>query len=82
MLLICPARGKLLRRAGQYLVACVRMSCIGRQKTCSFGLLALAEWMMQQPFLDAKILKKKRKCKKKAFYLCVRLFFRTFATKF
>ena len=33
MLLICPARGKLLRRAGQYLVACVRISCGGRQKT-------------------------------------------------
>ena len=33
MLLICPARGKLLRRAGQYLVACVRIPCGGRQKT-------------------------------------------------
>ena len=69
MLLICPARGKLLRRAGQYLVAGVRISCGGRQKTYSFGLLALAEWMMQQPFLYAKILKKRRKCKEKAFFL-------------
>ena len=37
MLLICPARGKLLRRAGQYLAANVRMSCGGRQKTTFFG---------------------------------------------
>ena len=36
MLLICPARGKLLRQAGQYLVANVRMSCGGRQKTAIF----------------------------------------------
>ena len=43
MLLICPARGKLLRRVGQYLAANVRMSCGGRQKT-TFSALLLLQW--------------------------------------
>ena len=64
MLLICPARGKLLRRAGQYLVAGVRISCGGRQKTKTIGLLTLAYQTQRLPFLDAKIQKKSQKCKK------------------
>ena len=67
MLLICPARGKLLRRAGQYLVTSVRIPCSGRQKTWLSGLLALSCRMQRQSFLDAKIQKKSQKCK---FFLC------------
>ena len=64
MLLICPARGKLLQRAGQYLVAGVRMSCGGRQKTWLSGFLALPKQMQREFFLDAKIQKISQKCKR------------------
>jgi hypothetical protein len=37
------------------------MSCSGRQKTKTFGLLALAERMLQQPFSRCKDTKKKAK---------------------
>ena len=43
MLLICPARGKLLRRVGKYLAANVRMSFCGRQRT-TFSALLLLQW--------------------------------------
>jgi hypothetical protein len=63
MLLICPARGKLLQRAGQCLVAGVRISCGGRQKTWLSGLLASSGKMQQLPKSFAKIQKKSEKNK-------------------
>jgi hypothetical protein len=58
----------LLRRAGQYLVAGVRMSCGGRQKTKTFGLLALLYKQKALALLGAKIQKKSQKCKENVHY--------------
>ena len=67
---ICPARGKFLRRAGQYLVANGEMSCGGRQNDLNVWTFGVGFADVVFAFLTAKIQKKWRKCKNNGLFFC------------